>query len=1226
MLDIAADQVKPYLNHIADRLWSNNATVMVGAGFSRNAKPIGSTSASFPDWRELGDIFYEKLHGRSPSGDVRYLNPLKLAEQIRAAFGDPALEALLRRAIPDLSYEPSLLHVQLLDLPWKDVFTTNYDTLFERARASVPLRRYDVVATDKDLLYANQPRIVKLHGSFPSPPFVITEEDYRRYPNEHAPFVNTVRQSLLENTLCLIGFSGDDPNFLQWVGWIRDHLGQETAPKIYLIGVFGALTGAERRLLDRRGIVVIDLSMFDADHGTALGAFFSYLKSRKPSAAAWPTVSADAASWVREASSEKYADIAAEWRRQRVEYPGWIVTPEDKRQHLWFLTERWLSHFSRISPKDRAALKTPLDLDLAFELAWRLDRCLFPLMGELPAFLEEVATKYSNAKLHKAGWSEPSVFEAVANIRLWLLRHYREEGLIEKWQEVRRAFKVNSGKLLPEHRVRLRLEEALQALFRFDPAETKRLLVDWQSDAALPFWEAKRAALMAELGETAAARSILETSLSAVRRQLGLNPIITDYTLVSQESVVMHLLWSLQQGRPLGEVDSEDGNLQDELSERRSELTRYRCDPQNEIALLSEGLKNRPERWRQGSKTPGFDLRTFSRTFRFHYDKEAIAAYGLLRMYEDIGMPYRMEHTRFLRIPIESIPLRIRRYSPHWALASIVRLGDARATDGLFDREYLAGLKRDDVDSLFDIYMPAFERTIAMVNEPDRSEAKTFELLAKTLPEVFSRLCYKCSANSRERMIGALHRIYASKRRQMFVDVGLFARRLFRSMTIEERVCAVPTLIDFPVPDRWRAVEEREFINPLLLIDLPISVRQEANLVTAERIDDLLDCTAPGIQHRDWTMTSLVWLHKQGQLNKQQSERLGEVLWYGVDTPFVPVVAGTYTIDFMTLPHPVEINPEPRVKERLRTMIDNHMKSNRFDDVLDELHLSVEVVEWSRAEALELVATFSGWWNRNKKWLHNQWLIPFRSPEDIKYTAWKAVVALSSVFSKLSADHDAGNAKALFEFLEDLMADDIPTKVLEAATLSMLAEGRDQTSKRVAAAMLDNDHGVVVDALSAARVLAGAFEKDEMRGKFAPVGAMLVQGVQWRHRPALTDRLRVVADLIKNHPWFLSEVALTDLLAGLDKIAKETSCGIRGNDQDGVILVRAAAAELAFVLCGYLRKSESDEPEAIRRWRVICNDPDEFSEVKNAWRVSGVPRTEPSSRGSSVASEGVVPD
>lgn len=287
MATAATTEVKLYLDEIAERLWSNKAAIMVGAGLSQNAKPVGPRSGSLPSWKELGNSLYTKLHGRAPGKDARYLSLLKLAEQVEAAFGRPALNDLLRREIPHLRYEPSALHGELLGLPWKDVFTTNYDTLLERARAQVTLMHYDVVATKEDLLYASGPRIVKLHGSFPTPPFVITEEDYRRYPSDHAPFVNTVRQSLLENTLCLLGFSGDDPNFLQWIGWIRDHVGRKNAPKVYLVGALNDLSEPDRRLLDGRGIVAVDLSAC-GDHASALHTFVDHLRSRRTTALEWP--------------------------------------------------------------------------------------------------------------------------------------------------------------------------------------------------------------------------------------------------------------------------------------------------------------------------------------------------------------------------------------------------------------------------------------------------------------------------------------------------------------------------------------------------------------------------------------------------------------------------------------------------------------------------------------------------------------------------------------------------------------------------------------------------------------------------------------------------------------------------------------------------------------------------------------------------------------------------
>ena len=44
---------------------------------------------------------------------------------------------------------------------------------------------------------------------------------------------------------------------------------------------------------------------------------------------------------------------------------------------------------------------------------------------------------------------------------------------------------------------------------------------------------------------------------------------------------------------------------------------------------------------------------------------------------------------------------------------------------------------------------------------------------------------------------------------------------------------------------------------------------------------------------------------------------------------------------------------------------------------------------------------------------------------------------------------------------------------------------------------------------------------------------------------------------------------------------------------------------LAFSLFKYYQRSALDEPEVIQRWRELCSDPDEFSEVKNSWLFAG---------------------
>lgn len=272
-----------HLERIASALWSRRnrgrAAVMIGSGMSVNARHKDGIPGhgGFPTWASLSEAFVNGLYPSSGDAARRQnaldrsastSGSLRLAEEYEAAHGRTALDQLLLSTIPDKDFDPGPLHHLLLNLPWSDVFTTNYDTLLERAARTVAHRRYDVVTAAPELGHARRPRIVKLHGSFPSSrPFTITEEDFRTYPVRAAAFVNLARQAFVENSFCLLGFSGDDPNFLQWSGWARDTLGSSVS-QIYLCGVLD-LTAAQRKLLQDRHVMPIDLApIFPVDTWT----------------------------------------------------------------------------------------------------------------------------------------------------------------------------------------------------------------------------------------------------------------------------------------------------------------------------------------------------------------------------------------------------------------------------------------------------------------------------------------------------------------------------------------------------------------------------------------------------------------------------------------------------------------------------------------------------------------------------------------------------------------------------------------------------------------------------------------------------------------------------------------------------------------------------------------------------------------------------------------------
>ncbi len=279
-----------HLKTLSEYLWHSprRAALMVGAGFSMNSRHSSCSSKRMPRWNKLVQTLSCEL-GYNTS--QKTFDPTTIASEYAAVFGENRLWEKIRKMIDDNQFEPSQLHTRLLNLPWVDVFTTNYDTLLERTHAQ---RRYSPITKPDELTYAAAPRIIKLHGSLPSEtPFVMTKENFRKYPQDYPVFVNTVRQALIQNAFVLVGFSGDDPNFSAWLGWTRDVLDNKKLP-VYLVGL--EFSRSKRRLLEKEGVSTIDMTPLNGeiDHSGALSQFISYLENSRPIKdryQEWPNIS-----------------------------------------------------------------------------------------------------------------------------------------------------------------------------------------------------------------------------------------------------------------------------------------------------------------------------------------------------------------------------------------------------------------------------------------------------------------------------------------------------------------------------------------------------------------------------------------------------------------------------------------------------------------------------------------------------------------------------------------------------------------------------------------------------------------------------------------------------------------------------------------------------------------------------------------------------------------------
>ncbi|XTB52241.1 SIR2 family protein [Fusobacterium nucleatum] len=133
---------------------------------------------------------------------------------------------------------------------FKNIYTTNYDNLLEFTSKELSKDPTPLVSTSWQLSNGFQERsIIKIHGSLRIEDdkfefdgdqhlrYIIAQEDYDTYIEKHEAFSHLMRISMLQGKFCLLGFSGNDPNYMGWVKWICDILykGTNKEPKIYLV-------------------------------------------------------------------------------------------------------------------------------------------------------------------------------------------------------------------------------------------------------------------------------------------------------------------------------------------------------------------------------------------------------------------------------------------------------------------------------------------------------------------------------------------------------------------------------------------------------------------------------------------------------------------------------------------------------------------------------------------------------------------------------------------------------------------------------------------------------------------------------------------------------------------------------------------------------------------------------------------------------------------------------
>ena len=669
-----------HIDRVRNALWQHTgggASVMIGAGFSRCARKARPGASDPPMWLEVTKGISDKLYPPedaedSAPGARNVSSPgdsLRLSQEYESAFGRSDLHDFLRRLIRDDDHEPDAMHRRLLRLPWRDVFTTNWDTLLERTCSSIAERKYTIVRNKDEIPLGAPPRVVKLHGSLPSDfPLILTEEDYRTYPKRFAPFVNMAQQAMMETVFCLIGFSGEDPNFLHWSGWVRDNMG-ESAPKIYLAGWLG-LSNHRRRLLEERNVVPIDLARHPyaskwpehLRHRYATDWILYTLECGRPyDITEWPSplseqsidssipdyllpvTRVDSAKpkeepeplprplpddWLKQTKA-----VLEVWTHNRRIYPGWLSIPSSVFRSFNWHTDDWERLILRALPD----LAPGCRLNAIRELVWRREISLAPISSDLESAASN-ALRHVDCQARTIGgvadatvrWDE--IREAWRHVALALVtaaRHDYKQTLFDQRIEALSPFLDDD----PDVAQRIHHERCLWAIYSMDFQALECLLDDWEIENTDPIWMLRKAAILVETNRVDEAIKLFEDAFSHIRQ------IPDDERSVagaSRESWALFWAAAHEMGAfRKKKIKSPNHSL---IYRRWRELASRKCDALEEKRDMSNFINGQGKK----SEPPVFDLNV-RRGRGFYFSDEQYrrwtAAHRAIRLSEVAGLP-----------------------------------------------------------------------------------------------------------------------------------------------------------------------------------------------------------------------------------------------------------------------------------------------------------------------------------------------------------------------------------------------------------------------------------------------------------------------------------------------------------------------------------------------------------------------------------------------------------
>ena len=520
-------------------------------------------------------------------------------------------------------------------------------------------------------------------------------------------------------------------------------------------------------------------------------------------------------------------------------------------------------------------------------------------------------------------------------------------------------------------------------------------------------------------------------------------------------------------------------------------------------------------------------------------------------------------------------------------------------------------MRQTDVDSLVRNYCLLFEKIVFSHNFRDAAQS---DLLKKAMPEVLSRLLSKCSSNEKKSIFNLLERIYNSEDKSNYSSVDKLARRLLTSFTRDEFFDYFPSLIKFPLGDSDNHFRMNDFPNLFNFtgkLNKNILQIPSGFSLDSARVDELiqtLSSESPG--RRKWALRILWDLMRLGLLAEHQVTVFCDAVWSSTDDQGFPNNTDYFRFALCRDLCPVSIRGNQLIKQyilneefKTQAQISDRGISMSGGNVplCNEILGASKFVEWTTEESHLIFNKILGWWNLDKEFLNKYQLGEARKEFELRFAQLRRAL-VASVSKNFSIDQEC-DVLALQQMVSEMAEHRLPVCSIKCSFSHIVTSWKINLIEHISMSYLDTRKEVIEDAVLGMYYL---IKKDDesFDNPIQHYLNLLASSLRARDNHRLLFSLVAALNISSKYRKYFLNTFEESVLFALDKLKNETEGTCELFEFNDGLYIREISAQLAYSLFRYYQDLKLEVPEVIFKWRAICENPDEFVEIRNAWVLS----------------------